>query len=112
MKSQIATSLASPELVIVLASLSVVLTKIILALIKKVFNTQKENKSFLNEKERQMFTRLYEMHNTHDQNGVPLWYVPREWGVRMRSVESMMSQMATDHSKIIFLLEEAIRRKD
>ena len=110
MKSQIASSFASPELVIGLASLSVVLTKLVFYLIKKLFQHDKKEKSFLSEKERHLFTRLYEMHDTHDNNGVPLWYVPREWGVRMRSMESMLSEMASNHSKIIFLLEEVLRR--
>ena len=64
----------NPSLIAVLVFLVIGLFKVVNWLIRRVFN----NRPVLSIREHEWLRFLYEMHNKNDENGIPLWYIPRD----------------------------------
>jgi len=54
--------------------------------------------------------RLWEVHNKHDQDGVPVWYVPRSWAETQEKVVENLRQVAELTRRSLELLERIERR--
>jgi len=68
---------------------------------KKVFYQMKakldkipEDILTLTEKEHRLLEELYTMHDARDQDGIPLWYVPRSWHQTQQETLNVTKEIA------------------
>jgi hypothetical protein len=61
--------------------------------IVKAFVFKNKNGNSLTKAEHEALMRLDNIHNRHDQNGIPLWYVPRSWEDTQKSIVDLNQKM-------------------
>ncbi|RME84572.1 MAG: hypothetical protein D6785_05370 [Planctomycetota bacterium] len=55
--------------------------------------------------------QLLDSHSIRDQNGVPLWYIPREWGKMLEKIVKLQEELIRHQSKILDILCEQNKPK-
>jgi hypothetical protein len=58
----------------------------------------------------QLVVKLWEVHDRRDQDGVPVWYVPRSWAETQEKVVENLRQVAELTRRSLELLERIERR--
>lgn len=80
------------------------LIEIIKMLISKM--ARKTNSSVLTHKEHEWLHDLHSMHNKTDQDGLPLWYVPRVWTNLFKDVNESLRSINGSNVLQLKCLEE------
>jgi hypothetical protein len=52
--------------------------------------------------------KLYCDHDIHDQDGVPLWYVPRKWGQNQEEMLEALRGIASDQRRVADTIEKMV----
>lgn len=55
---------------------------------------------------------LYEMHMKFDNDGTPVWYVPRSWAETNKDIADRLYKLGEVQSKTITILERILERLD
>lgn len=66
--------------------------------------------SALNEPHAGQLRTLYEMHMKFDNDGTPIWYVPRSWNETMREIVDRLYKQTELQNKTLSLVERLERR--
>jgi len=77
--------------------------------IKKLIEEALRN-SALNEPHAGQLRTLYEMHMKFDNDGTPIWYVPRSWNETMREIVDRLYKTGELQNKTLSLVERLERR--
>ena len=77
------------------------LIEIIKALINKRFSNNKNGVSGLTDEQKQQLKTLHDLHYRFDDNGVPLWYVPRSWGELLKEIAKLLEKVSHIQKTII-----------
>ena len=64
----------------------------------------------LNEPHAGQLRALYEMHMKFDNDGTPIWYVPRSWNETMREIVDRLYKTGELQNKTLSLVERLERR--
>jgi len=72
---------------------------------KQKLSTYLEKKTVLTDEERNWLRRLFEAHDVKDENGVPLWYVPRFLITILERIVTRLEAQATTSNNQTQLLE-------
>lgn len=56
--------------------------------------------------------KLWDMHNKVDDNGAPLWYMPRSWYASQEKIVNAMQQIANTQNNIAKTLDRMEQRQD
>jgi len=96
------------EVIVLVIGVSMALIRVIELLIKKAVTPK--NKSVLTPKEHSMLESLYEQHACKDNNGVPMWYMPRELSDDIKNIETLISQITISIAKLTYIQEERSRK--
>lgn len=110
MDPQVATQLPGTVPTAVLVVIVYALLEIIKFSISKLTAPPKEEKTEaqaigLTAEQSRQLQFLYDSHNRHDADGIPLWYVPRSWATTQKEVVEMLKEVAKVQSETLILLE-------
>jgi len=86
---------------------------IVMALIKvieKLIDHNGEKKSILMTDEREWLRELYTQHQKFDENGTPIWYVPRSWDDTQQEIVKALTTVVGDQRRIAELLDKIEQR--
>jgi len=67
------------------------LIEVVKQLIGRLISKSKPSETF-EAKDREKLNYLYHAHNVKDDDGVPLWYVPRSWATSQAEVLKVLTQ--------------------
>ena len=81
------------------------LIEIIMGLIRKRANGKGE-KSALSENERHQLKTLHSLHTRFDDDGAPLWYVPRSWGESQKQIAELLKDVSRTQKNQTKILEK------
>ena len=82
------------------------LVKIVELLVKKLTKEQ----SVLMTDERRWLESLYDTHSQKDQDGMPLWYVPRTMTDSQTKLQEMLVTLTASQEKICYVLESVAKQ--
>jgi len=82
------------------ATLVKILDMVISAIIKKTFPESK-----FTEADHNRLARLYEMHNVLDDDGTPIWYVPRSWADTQKDILHTVGEVSRTQDKLADTME-------
>lgn len=77
--------------------------------IKKIVQ-EAVKQSLLNEPQAGQLRTLYEMHMKFDNDGTPIWYVPRSWAETNRDIVEKLYMVSETQNKTLALIERIDRR--
>lgn len=86
---------------------------IVMALIKvieRLVDPLIAKRSSLTAKEHEWIYELYKMHAKYDEDGLPLWYVPRSWAESQKEIVSALRAVAEDQRRIAEVLDKLDQR--
>jgi hypothetical protein len=66
--------------------------------------------SLLHEPQAGQLRTLYEMHMKFDNDGTPIWYVPRSWNETMKDIVDKLYKVTETQNKTLALIERLERR--
>ena len=55
-------------------------------------------------------TEMYKLHSRFDEDGVPLWYVPRSWAATQEEVVKQLALISETQRRVVEALERMERR--
>lgn len=73
--------------------------------------TEKDAK-YLTDEEHQMLASLHDLHCRYDEDGTPIWYVPRSWSTTQKEIVGMLADIAATQHKTLDLIDRLERRFD
>lgn len=56
--------------------------------------------------------RMYDMHNKFDEDGTPLWYVPRSWATMQKEIVSTQKEISMALNSMATTLERMEKRSE
>lgn len=62
------------------------------------------------EKQAEQLKALYEMHMKFDNDGTPIWYVPRSWAETNKDIVDKLYRIAETQNKTLAIIERLERR--
>ena len=95
----------SLSLLSAIIGVSLVLAQIISKLIDFVISKM-SNKVELNEKDIMELRMLIEMHKKTDENGMPLWYIPRSLTSNIRDINQILLSISNSQENTAKVLEK------
>ena len=84
----------------------------LIEVIKMLINKLGKKESILTEKERYQIHSLYDMHSKTDQDGTPLWYVPRDFMPMQTKMLDILKEMAHSQERTTEILDRLMSRLD
>lgn len=90
------------EFAVAIIGLLMISMRIIEALVKKFGN----NRSLLKQDERSWLKKLYDMHNVLDEDGKPIWYVPKKIDETTSSMLALLDKMNDIQERQTLILEK------
>jgi hypothetical protein len=88
-----------------------ILGRLVEFLVKKYMNNN-PSKSVLTPQEHDWLKTLYDQHNKYDQDGTPIWYVPRSLSETQEDIVKALMNIAKQQEKTTYILEQIIKQID
>ena len=72
---------------------------------KQILDVLTKRPCGLNDRQSEQLTKLHDLHDIVDSDGVPLWYVPRSWATTQKEIVTELRGIAeTQHRTLSLML--------
>ena len=82
----------------------------LIKIVERLIEPMVSKKSSLTAKEHEWIYELYKMHARYDDDGLPLWYVPRSWAESQKEIVQALRTVAEDQRRIAEVLDKLDQR--
>ncbi len=75
-------------------------------------NGKKECQKLFPDEQKQQLKTLHDLHVRFDDDGSPLWYVPRSWGENQKTIVEILHNISSTQGQHTKILDKIIERMD
>jgi len=102
----------SPVNIAEIIAITVAFMKVMDILIGSLMRRMSPTDHKLSLEDKRMIKALYDMHNKYDEDGAPLWYVPRSWSSTQSHILETVGEIAHIQTQLANTVERCVNILD